>query len=284
MLQPDNATTKRRRAHLAAWMLAASLSATTTSAQSPDTTDAVQPVALELILAVDGSTSVDTWEFALQITGLAKAFRTPEVIAAVRQAGAGGIAVALVEWAGSGNQALAVDWTLVRDAETGAALAEAIEATPRHFIGRGTAIAEALEFMIPLFEQNAYRGTRKVIDLSGDGRDNRGADPRTLRDRAVASGITINGLAILEGAPDLGRYYTERVAGGTGAFVMTVDRYEDFAAAIVKKLVREIAGSPLAAAPPERARGWHHVSGPRTCFGGTASCKGGARLDHPVPQ
>jgi hypothetical protein len=275
----DQTPPRRRVRGLLAWALAA-LFAT----GGAEVRAAEEPVALELILAVDSSTSVGPWEYALQIDGLARAFRAPEVIAAVRQAGERGIAVALVEWAGSGNQSLAVEWTVVRDEITGEAFAQEIEATARSFVGRGTALAEALAFMIPLFEGNGLQGVRRVIDISGDGRDNRGAAPEVSRDRALAAGITVNGLAILEDVPDLGEYYAERVAGGAGAFVMSAARYEDFAAAIVKKLLREIAGAPLASAPaPSRTIRYLAASKVATgaCLGGRASCKGGPR--HPTP-
>jgi hypothetical protein len=271
----DQTPPRKRAPGLLAWALTAVLATCGAEVVASD-----EPVALELILAVDSSTSVGPWEYALQIDGLARAFRTPEVIAAVRQAGQRGIAVALVEWAGSGNQSLAVDWTVVRDDATGEAFAQKIEATARSFIGRGTALAEALAYMIPLFERNGLQGVRRVIDISGDGRDNRGADPAVPRDRALAAGITVNGLAILEDVPDLGRYYAERVAGGAGAFVMSAARYEDFAAAMVKKLLREITGAPLARAPAQR-RTVHYLAAPVTetgaCLGRPASCKGGPR-------
>jgi hypothetical protein len=277
----DQTSPRRRAPGLLVWAFAAFLATDGAEGLASE-----ESVALELILAVDSSSSVGPWEYALQIDGLARAFRAPEVIAAVRLAGERGIAVALVEWAGSGNQSLAVDWTVVRDQVTGEAFAQGIEATARSFVGRGTALAEALAYMIPLFEGNGYHGVRRVIDISGDGRDNRGADPEVSRDRALAAGITVNGLAILEDVPDLGDYYAERVVGGAGAFVMSAARYEDFAAAILKKLLREITGAPVAHAPaPSRAAGYFAapIVAAGACLGGPASCKGRPRLDSPEP-
>ena len=76
---------------------------------------ALQPVDLELVLAVDTSTSVDAQEFALQSQGLAEAFLHPDVVAAIRFAGTRGVAITLVHWAGEARQATAVDWYVVRD-------------------------------------------------------------------------------------------------------------------------------------------------------------------------
>ena len=81
------------------------------------------------------------------------------------------------------------------------------------------------------------------------GRANQGAHPANLRDKAVALGITINGLAILNEDLAVAEYYRAHVIGGTGAFVMTANDYESYALAILIKLVREIAGAPIAARP-----------------------------------
>ena len=54
-------------------------------------------VDLELVLAVDASSSVSAQEFDLQIKGLAEAFRTPQVLAAIQASGDLGIAVRLSE-------------------------------------------------------------------------------------------------------------------------------------------------------------------------------------------
>ena len=97
---------------------------------------------------------------------------------------------------------------------------------------------------------NLFEGRRKVIDVSGDGRTNQGSNPARARDDAVAEGITINGLAILNEDALVDRHYLANVIGGTGSFVMQADDYEDFARAIVEKLIKEIAGVPIAALPP----------------------------------
>lgn len=203
-------------------------------------------VELELILAVDSSFSVDKKDFDLQMTGLARAFRDPRVIAAIRASGGHGIAVCLVQWADNWGQVLALEWTAVRDADQAAALAHRLERTPRLLVGASTSITGALKFAIRQFEGNGFEGRRKVIDISGDGPHNQSTGPAKQRNLAVASGITINGLAILDEARELDRYYIDHVIGGSGAFVMTADSYQDFAAAIVRKLIREISAVPVA--------------------------------------
>ena len=212
-----------------------------------------EAVELELVIAVDASGSVDNGEFALQVQGLANAFRDPKVVAAIEGQGAAGIAVAVLQWSSPGNQIVAVDWTAVADAASASDLAERIESAGRLLHGE-TAIAHALRFASGLFAHGDFEGRRKVIDLSGDGPNNFGGVPRQVRDLAVAAGVTINGLAILNEYAELDRYYEDEVIGGPGAFVMTAVDYQDFANAIRNKLLREIAGPPIASARCARER------------------------------
>lgn len=235
----------------------------------PRAAQAQRAVDLELLLAVDASSSVDRVEFDLQMQGIARAFRHPDVVAALRAAGDRGIAVALMQWSGSTRQAMAVPWTWVGDDASALAFADAVDSVPRLVISGGTAIGTALTRATAELLGNAFQGQRRVIDLSGDGRANMGLRPSLARDRAVARGITINALAILNEEWALDRYYLERVIGGTGAFIMTAETYESFAQAIKRKLIQEIAGAPIARLPvpnasgaPERDRGhgWRGAS------------------------
>ena len=130
-------------------------------------------VDLELVLAVDASSSVSGVEFDLQIRGLAEAFRHPSVARAIRATGDLGLAVAVFQWAGNQQQILAIDWMAVRDAPTASRFAKEVETVIRSIAG-DTAIGNALEFAIGQLEGNGFDGRRKVIDVSGDGRNNRG--------------------------------------------------------------------------------------------------------------
>jgi hypothetical protein len=210
-------------------------------------------VSLELVLALDSSVSVDAREYMLQIGGLARAFRDPAVIAAIRDAGDNGIAVSVIQWGVGLQQLVAVDWTNVRDGATAEALAREIETSPRYIVGNGTGITRALVFASKQFEGNGFAGRRRIIDVSGDGRNNSGASPAMVRDRLVALGFTINGLAILDGDTGLNAYYADNVIGGPAAFVVTASTFEDFADAIRAKLLREIT-VPMAARTPRPSR------------------------------
>ena len=212
-----------------------------------------QPVDLELVLAIDASTSVDTEEFTLQRQGLSEAFRHPDVVSAVRAAGDLGIAVTLVQWSGVGRQHTSVDWTLVTDLDSAARLSAEIQAAPRSIQGM-TDIGDALNYSVVSLENNFYQGRRQVIDVSGDGSGNADA-ARAARDRAVVRGITVNGLVIDNEDIDLGElakldvraHYANHVIGGFGAFLMNATDFVDFKVAIRRKLIREITGPAIAA-------------------------------------
>jgi hypothetical protein len=206
-------------------------------------------VDLELLLAVDVSPSVSPGEYTLQVAGLANAIRHPDVIAAIRAAAPNGVAIALMQWAGPTEQALSVPWTAVSDEATAEAVAQRIDAMARPTTNGGTAIGDAIGRGIALLAENEFVAARQVIDLSGDGRTNVGNSPGPIRAYAAASGITVNGLVILNDEPDLDIYYLQRVVAGPGSFVLEADDFADFAEAIRLKLIREIAGEMTAAAP-----------------------------------
>ena len=209
---------------------------------------AQQFVDLELVLAVDVSASVNESEFRLQMHGIADAFRDPEVVSALLSSGGLGVAVSVVQWADQSEQDVSVDWTLITDAASAAQLAARIWNLPRSAARGLTGIGNLIQFGHVLLHANRFEGYRKVIDISGDGVANIGVRPALARERAVADGITINGLAILNEQPTLDRYYERGVIGGPDAFVIVARDYTDFADAIVEKLIREIS-VPLAAAP-----------------------------------
>ena len=213
-------------------------------------------VDLELALAVDVSGSIDEQEATLQRAGYIAAFRHKRVIDAIRHGILGRIAVAYYEWAGHGHNKMIAGWTVIGDRAGALAFAESLRAPPPE-TARRTAIGQAIAFAIPLFGRNAIDGTRRVIDVSGDGPNNWGQPATVARDFAVAAGITINGLAIVNdrpsrwgwpSLPNLDLYYRDCVIGGPGSFLVVANAFEDFATAVLKKLIMEIAG----ARPPQR--------------------------------
>jgi hypothetical protein len=164
---------------------------------------AERAVDLELILAADISDSMDLEEAALQRQGFARAFRHRDVIKAIQRGRFGRIAVTYVEWAGEHIQSTLVHWTEISDTESTMAFADAIEQQTVRIEKwtKYTSISAVIAFGVQRFEGNGFRGERHVIDISGDGPNNRGAYVVHARDRAVADGITINGLPIINDRP-----------------------------------------------------------------------------------
>ncbi|HEY4135046.1 MAG TPA: DUF1194 domain-containing protein [Alphaproteobacteria bacterium] len=202
------------------------------------------PVDLELVLTADVSRSIDAAEFQLQRQGYAQAFRDKRVIDAIRGGSFQRIAVTFVEWTGIDMQKVIIDWTLVDGPTSAEAFAEQLIEIPRTFyFGGGTAVGEALFHATTLFAGNGFESERHVVDISGDGRVNRGRPASQGRDYAVSQGIVINGLPILGTEPGLDVYYERQVVGGPGGFSVPAEGFEDFADAVLHKLIREIAAA-----------------------------------------
>lgn len=204
---------------------------------------AATPVALELSLLIDTSGSVDSSEFALQRNGYVNAFNSAAVQTAIANL-SGGIAVNLIQWSGANQQAQVVGWTHVTDAASATAFATNVSNFQfgNAFSGQ-TAPGSAINYATPLFFNNDYTGARLVIDVSGDGTQNDGANTAAARDAAVAQGIRINGLPI--GDASLAAWYASNIQGGTNSFTLPVSDFAGFNQAIQQKLVAEITNTPV---------------------------------------
>ena len=200
-----------------------------------------EPVDPALVLAVDASGSVDQVRFELQKQGYVAAFRHPRVIGAITSGPTQSVAVIMMQWTGPALQVVTVPWTKVSDVASANAFADKIAAAPRALFGGGTSISGAIDASMGLLFDNPYRATRRVIDVSGDGANNRGRPAAQARDEAVRAGVGINGLPILAIEPDLDRYYEQNVIGGPGSFMVAAKDFETFGEAILKKLIAEIA-------------------------------------------
>jgi len=204
----------------------------------------------ELVLAVDVSSSMQPGELALQREGYSAAFRSKEVIDAIVNGGYGRIAVTYVEWGSSNIHRVVVPWTLVDSAASAHAVADKLDGARIATMFR-TSISGAIRDGLRAFDENRYRGLRRIIDVSGDGPNNEGGLVTLARDTAVARGVTINGLPLMvrplvaaggEDVPSLDDYYADCVIGGTRAFVLPVTSWRQFPQAVRRKLVLEMSG------------------------------------------
>jgi hypothetical protein len=218
-----------------------------------------EPVDVELVLAVDVSRSVDQEEQEMQFRGYAAAFRDPKLIEGIAGGPLGQIAVTLFTWSDWHIQEHLVPWMKI-DGEAGAQrVAEAIDAAPRR-TWLYTSISGAMDFAAGLFDRG-YEGTRKVVDISGDGVNNSGRPLAEARRDALAKGIVLNGLAVLDrtptpwsaGLPPLDDYYRDEVIGGPGSFLMVAEGFDAFEQAVKRKIIREIAAAPPPGPLVERA-------------------------------
>lgn len=196
-----------------------------------------------LVFAIDASGSIDDREYLLQMAGLSQALRDPEVAGAVQSSG--GVALAAVVWSDTAVAASKVGWQSVRSPQGIERFARTIESLPR-VGGGGTDLGQGVWDALDLLDDPILCATRRVIDVSGDGRETLyprrryGVSIFSARKRAEESGVTINGLAIVDEEADLEEYYLEKVVVGAGAFVILADSFDDFGDAMRAKLLREI--------------------------------------------
>jgi hypothetical protein len=214
-----------------------------------------ETVDLLLVLAADVSRSIDDVEFNLQRKGYASAITDPRVLRAIAGGRNHAIAVTFIEWSGAADQNVVVDWTVVRDEEAAGGIAATILSAPRSFLGR-TSISAAIDYALERIAVAPAEADKRIIDVSGDGTNNSGRPVTEARDQAIASGVTVNGLAIINTQANPGyafhtqppgglpHYYEENVIGGPGAFLLQVENFDTFAEAITRKLVTEIAAVP----------------------------------------
>jgi hypothetical protein len=209
-------------------------------------------VDLQLVLAVDASGSVNTYRFELQRRGYVAALRNPRVLGAILSGGTQSIALAMMQWTGPFLHAEVLPWVHLKDEASIASAAKVIEQTPRKLFGGGTSISGAIDYsMMMMFPRSPFKADRRVIDISGDGANNSGRSVVRARDEAVAADVTINGLPILAVEPDLADHYRNYVIGGPGAFMVVAENFENFADAILKKMIIEIAAADPGLARPD---------------------------------
>jgi hypothetical protein len=215
----------------------------------PQLSENLPSVDVELVIAVDVSYSMDMDELAIQREGYAQAIISKEFLQALKTGPNGKISVTYFEWAASSDQKIIIPWRVIDAPETADAVANEIMKTPIRRASR-TSISGAINFAMPLFDENPYRGLRRVIDISGDGPNNNGSPVTVARDAALEKGITINGLPIMVKEPsystmdidNLDFYYEDCVIGGPGSFVVSIKDRDKFKEAIRTKLLLEVAG------------------------------------------
>jgi Ca-activated chloride channel family protein len=194
-----------------------------------------------LLLSIDVSGSIDRGDYRLQADGLAQALSDPAVVEALVQ---DQVALAVVQWSGIDQQALALPWRRMLGAADVAAFARDAAAMPRAFSGSDTAVGEGLRFAVAQFAA-VPDCRRRVIDISGDGQENAGFTDARAQREAITAGIIINAIAIEEageGVP-ITTYFRNWIIT-PGGFVVTARGLADYADTLRLKLLREL-GKPV---------------------------------------
>lgn len=197
------------------------------------------PCALALVMLVDVSGSISSERYALQHAGFAAAMTDPRIVSAMVQQ-EGGLALTVIEW--SDQRRTVVPWHMIHNADDVSAVAEMLAGAERSMTG-STAMGDAMVDGIAAFDQAPCQPTRKIIDVSGDGRNNDGrARPDDVRVHASELNITVNGLPIQGEEAGVVDYYRQHVVTSDG-FVIEATGFEDVARAIRVKLVMEVGGT-----------------------------------------
>ncbi|MCH2077944.1 MAG: DUF1194 domain-containing protein [Rhodobacteraceae bacterium] len=192
---------------------------------------------LALMFAVDVSGSVDPNEYRIQMEGLAEGLRDRQIAESLLS---GKAALSLVQWTGMSRQKVTLPWVQIASHDDLEAFASAVADDQRVWRNFSTAIGEGLRVAGSSFDA-APTCSRNVIDVSGDGVSNEGAEPAQLRALNSQKSIAVNALVIEDAtAGDLTGYYYENVIFGPGAFVVTADRYAEYPEMMRCKLLREV--------------------------------------------
>jgi hypothetical protein len=197
-----------------------------------------------LVVSVDVSNSVDEHRYKLQMEGIAQALEDPQVQAAILNGPQGGILLSMVTWADKPR--VSIPWTKISSAADAKAVAQKVRTLPRQD-GEFTCLSKMLRSVADkVVPQIPGKPSRIIVDVSGDGQENCNPEEPldVVRKELAGSGVTINGLPILEGdeGPTLEAWYRENVMAGPGAFVFPANGYNDFGRAIRQKFVIEISG------------------------------------------
>ena len=212
-----------------------------------------------IVTALDISDSITPEQMTLELAGMAAAIQDQRVLAAIRMGVHRRIGFAVFAWHHD-QFPIVVDWTVIATEADAQAVAQAFKARTfvdveiesrkvEWYIGRLTDLSQAIDHANDLLMLAPYRSPRTVVNIVGNGDDNVGEDADIARDRAVARGITLNGVVL--GSDDaMIAYYRQQVSGGPASFVMSAAAAPSLADAFVRKFIGDIVALADAQPPP----------------------------------
>ena len=217
---------------------------------------------LALALGLDVSGSVDEGEYVLQMTGLAEALGDEDVRSALFAVPDVPVAISVFEWSSSSYQRVVQDWVLIAEPAVLDELRARLLGWQRAPAPEATGLGAALQFADSLFRR-APDCWGETLDISGDGKNNDWPIPERLRREGRLSDRTVNALVVArafasaqgntpDGVTELSAYFRAKIIHGPNAFVEVALGFENYAAAMQKKLLRELSTLPLGQAPVAR--------------------------------
>ncbi len=212
-----------------------------------------------LVFGLDVSGSVDAQEYRLQLDGLATALNSEAVRAVLLDDISASVDIAVFEWSGPEDQTLILPWATIDGEITLANVTAVLLSHQRARASPTTAIGSAMLFGAALLDQRAACW-RRTLDISGDGEANTGPRPQDIGRDAVASDVIVNALVIGAGQQrgddqrqanikSLSSYFRQTVIRGPGAFVETSNGFQDYAAAMERKILKELLTLTLGGLP-----------------------------------
>jgi len=215
-----------------------------------------------LSMGLDVSGSVDDDEYRLQLDGVVAALNAQAVKDVLFMQPEAPIRLHVYEWSGPINQTIIVPWTAIEGPADLAQVTRQLLAHTRGVRAPTTAIGSAILAGYTYLDAHPDCWKR-TLDLSGDGETNVGPLPETIGENLRPPGVTVNGLVVGAGDQDgdderfvdikqLSSYYRANVMRGPGAFVEVALGYEDYAATMERKLLRELASIAIGQADLDR--------------------------------
>lgn len=210
-----------------------------------------------LALGLDVSGSVDGHEYRLQLDGLAAALSSPKVQEALLAQPDAPVRITIYEWSGPRDQNIILPWLIINDINDLNTAIGTLTSHRRLPAAPTTAIGSALLAGFALLDEQGTCWGR-TLDISGDGPANTGPRPQDINPAREPPGVIVNALVIGSGdlitgdnrfadIKELSSYYRRNVIRGPGAFVETALGFEDYAAAMERKLLRELQSLAIGA-------------------------------------
>jgi hypothetical protein len=226
------------------WFLALLLVGLPFTAQAQ--TQRPSAVDIAIVVSLDRSESIDAEDAEVQIDGLVYTLRHSRFRHTVAAGHLGQIALAVVTWSSFGRHQVILPWMQIAgadDAEVAATILEldyARQRVARH--GTQTDVAFAIEVGVDQLDQLPWSASQRVVNVVADGISNIGRVASVDRDVALARGITVNGLIMARGSAIevMSRYFRREVIGGPTSFLQVSTSNEDFARAMLRKMVLEM--------------------------------------------